>query len=397
MTPNNPFHPGAPSRPDSFVGRTGIIERLYAALFATRDQALVSIFGQRRIGKTSLLWRLEKEWKDRPGVQVLVFDGLQMQADSPEIWLGELARRIASQGEEQSASSIWERLESLLASVDRRILLLVDEFDALAGQGAESFDGSFFASLRALLTSQNVLGKMTLVTATRQDLDASTWSKEMGPGSPFANISGLQEKLGFLSAPEALELLGRGSDFLSQGEIDFLYRLAGPHPHFLQVAGVAAWLAKRGAEEDFEASVRGRFMISAQSVYRSILRALSKEVRDDLYIRAVLGRGLIERERRLREDLLVNAEGEIYSEGLRAYCLGDGESLLSALRQHFRRLPKSLRQLLREHSYSYSSDSPIPEEKGFMLKEFGWLGAGYKVLPLVRLMAPQIMEDEEDA
>jgi len=371
LTSNNPFHPGVPSRPDSFVGRTGIIERLSAALFATRDQALVSIFGQRRIGKTSLLWRLEKEWKEKSGVQVLVFDGLQMQADRPESWLGEIAWKIASSDGEQSTSSIWERLERLLASIDRRILLLVDEFDALAGQEAESFDGSFFASLRALLTSQNVLGKMTLITATQQDLDASIWSEDMGPGSPFANISGLQDKLGFLSAPEAMELMGKGNDFLSQKEIDFLYRLAGPHPHFLQVAGAAAWLAKRGSEKDFEATVRGRFMISAQPVYRSILRALSQEVRDDLYIRAVLSRGSIERERSLREELLVNAEGEIYSEGLRIYCLGDGESLGRALRQHFGRLPKSLRQLLREHSYS--SDSPIPEEKGFMLKEFGWL------------------------
>lgn len=395
MTSENPFNPGTPCRLDSFVGRARHIARLDAALFSTRDQALVSIYGQRRIGKTSLLWRLESEWKERSGAQVLLFDGLQMQANPPERWLGELAQRIAGPGEEQRLSSIWDRLEHLLASIDRRVLLLIDEFDALAGQGAESFDGSFFASLRALLTSQNVLGKITLVTVTQQDLDASTWSEEMGPGSPFANISGLQEKLGFLFPQEAMEILSKGSDFLTLQEIDFLYRLAGPHPHFLQVAGAAAWLVRQGQEEDFEAAVRGRFRIGAQPVYRSILRALRAEVREDLYIRAVLGKGLIERERMLREELLVNAEGDIYSEGLRAYCRGEGENVKNALRRHFLKMPKSFRQVLREHSYS--PNAPISEKEGFMLKEFGWLDDQYKVLELVRIWAPQIMEGEADA
>lgn len=134
-------------------------------------------------------------------------------------------------------------------------------------------------------------------------------------------------------------------------------------------------------------------MINSQPVYRSILRALGADVAEDLYIRAVLGKGLIERERKLQKDLLVNARGEIYSDGLRAYCLGDVETLKNALRQNFRRLPKSLRQLLREHSYS--SDPTIPEEKGgFMLREFGWLDTDYKILQSVRLWAPQIMGEE---
>jgi len=59
---NNPFNTGSPARDTDFFGRSSMMEDI-RSFVQNRSQYTMLIYGQRRIGKTSLLRRIQNEYK----------------------------------------------------------------------------------------------------------------------------------------------------------------------------------------------------------------------------------------------------------------------------------------------------------------------------------------------
>ena len=112
------------------------------------------------------------------------------------------------------------------------IVLLMDEFEIICSNA--DFGTEFFYSLRSLAIHYN----MAIITASGRDLVEISQSDEVR-SSPFFNIFATVNLQPFTRA-EVEELLnhslgGSGISF-SQEDIEHAVKLAGLHPHFLQIA-----------------------------------------------------------------------------------------------------------------------------------------------------------------
>ena len=59
---NNPFNTGSPARDTDFCGRSSIMDDI-RSFVQNRYQYTMLIYGQRRIGKTSLLRKIQNEYR----------------------------------------------------------------------------------------------------------------------------------------------------------------------------------------------------------------------------------------------------------------------------------------------------------------------------------------------
>ncbi len=160
--PLNPYVAGNPvGDSPAFVGRNDVLREVLRVLRRPKDNALV-LYGQRRIGKTSILEHLAT-WLPREGPYKPVYFDLQDKAGwTLDRVLESLAANIAGSlgqefpdlGSEPSVAFRGSWLPELLASLsdDSCLVLLFDEFDVLADSKSELAGEAFFPYLRHLLT-----------------------------------------------------------------------------------------------------------------------------------------------------------------------------------------------------------------------------------------------------
>lgn len=239
----NPYIAGMPLRSGSqvFVGRTGDIAAITRAISRPLPTALV-LTGQRRMGKTSLLQQLGDRMGD--SVVAVYLDGQRLAIDPglPQLLAG-MAARIAAAlalpapdparfAVEPASAFADEFLPTILAAAgERRLLLLLDEIEALEERSAQGrLDPAFFGYLRHLMQHES---RLTLVIAGAHRLD------ELRPAA-WAGIfnAALHHRLSGLGSDEARALISAPlSDALRYDElaIDQLLRLSGGQPYFLQL------------------------------------------------------------------------------------------------------------------------------------------------------------------
>ena len=91
----NPYIAGNPvGGSNAFIGRIDILNEVHQVLRRPRDSALV-LYGQRRIGQTSILKHLEASLRTRGPYRPVYFDLQDKAAWTMDRVLGELARTIA--------------------------------------------------------------------------------------------------------------------------------------------------------------------------------------------------------------------------------------------------------------------------------------------------------------
>ncbi|HRW08192.1 MAG TPA: winged helix-turn-helix domain-containing protein [Caldilineaceae bacterium] len=260
MKRENPFYHRVPIQDSTyFFGRAQEVGRI-AALIANGQS--VSIIGPRRIGKSSLLSQLcqplvKAEYGLVADAQTLVyFSGEAWQDQSAgvlyaAIWAavvdgiavvgtGAFPADLPAPMVETLDFPTFQRALRQIGYPERRIVLLLDEFDALSHN--RHLDEFFFSSLRSLAATQGVV----FVTASTQPLLELTYAQQSALSSPFFNIF-LPLRLGLLSDDEAHTLLSGtaalGGHALTTQHAGDLLDIAGPHPLFLQIAGYHAWEA----------------------------------------------------------------------------------------------------------------------------------------------------------
>ncbi len=258
MSPQNPFfHRGPISDPNYFFGRTTELRQLSELLNAGQHLA---VYGQRRTGKTSLLFQLKKyaapEW------QVAYIDSGILDGLDDEWFYGAVDRALGGEAEAVTYPHFVNRLREL-AQTKQRLILLLDEFELLGAN--PRLGNTFFNRLRGLAAQY----PLQFVTASRAPLLQIAFAQPDTLSSPFFNIFAPMP-LPLMNESEAQELLATlseqaGKKFAARA-IDFILQLVGTHPLFVQVAGYRVFAATATADMTGEEESKVRAAIESDLI-----------------------------------------------------------------------------------------------------------------------------------
>ena len=278
--------------PAYFFGRQRELERLYSAI-ATRQ--CVSLVGERKLGKSSLLTRLSHpatltSFGFDPAVYVFVYFDLEGLASArrDDFWLelldtiaaqlppGELAQNLRRQIDGGDLRFLTaRRAMRRIRDTGLEVVLLLDEFESLARNA--QFDPDFYGELRSLAGE---LG-LVILTASKRSLYDLTFENSSTLSSPFFNIFS-EMPVGLLIDDDARHILqelpSRSGQPFAADDVAWALGLAGPHPFFIQVMGWHLFEAVHSGEprsaETYDI-VRKRFAAEAEDHYRYIWSSLN--------------------------------------------------------------------------------------------------------------------------
>ncbi len=245
---HNPYNPWQPALAPRFFGREDVLYALHMTLDEKRS---VSIVGDRRIGKSSLLLA----WQTRAqglGRVVCLVDGLHAGMTTCRGVVYAITGQTIATDDAESAANALEHWTAQLVVLPP--LVLLDEAESVL----EHLPHRFFERLRGLVGQ----GKICLVLATARPVDQVF--KAVGRTSPFANLLEIKS-LGLLDQAAAEHMLALGAGRLDQRCQALMRAWAGRHPFFLALCGRRLWDACASAtpleqvmdELNFEA--QGRF------------------------------------------------------------------------------------------------------------------------------------------
>ncbi len=246
----NPFHwRGTVTDPNAFVGREREINGIFTRL---RSMGCLSVIGDRRIGKSSLLFQASQLVRGAlgSGCRAAYVDLLSARYHTLNGLLSGILDELGEEATLREGASAEK-----LAAFEARVrgarargltpVLFLDEFEALAGH-AQEYGDSLLESWRSLGNE----GQMTFVTSSAKPLDEVT--HQSGLTSSFYNIFA-QMRLEPFSAQEARDFVGRAvrRGRFEPGDDVFLLRVGEQHPLRLQVAAWHLYEARQSGEVDF--------------------------------------------------------------------------------------------------------------------------------------------------
>ncbi|MCB0168678.1 MAG: hypothetical protein KDI79_30910 [Anaerolineae bacterium] len=230
-----------------FYGRHNLIEDIVGTLTKTQQNFIV-LHGQPRIGKSSLLYRLQRDEILQNTHIPVVFDLQQHEGFSTVRILASLAQRIAEKvdvnlpfpTEAEIADdpnkfkkdflvSIFDRLE------DKRLLLLFDEFDVAIPPDTSNLASveTFPGYLRAVINEEQEQMAFVFVVSKRLDLLPADYHR-LFKGAHT-------QPVGRLEKPDTFDLL---VELGRQGQIEYtpaaleeIWALTNGHPYMTQLIG----------------------------------------------------------------------------------------------------------------------------------------------------------------
>ena len=270
MLPTNPFvSSGRLENPQLFVGREYELNAVTSRMAGPQPTS-INIYGDKRIGKSSLLYHFVQTWETRvpnPSRYVVIYLSLQSAScQREEDFYQAVAQELISRPGVRTKPSLINALQVsplnrqafsvAMAEFKNQGLLPViclDDFQVLFKYSQEFNDG-FYDNLRSLMDSN----KLMLVIASLKKLDI--YAKQRQLTSSFFNL-GHVLKLDELTpeAAEKLVCLPLSNSYNNQtnnvsntqviawgtAEQDLTLKLGGCHPFLLQIAGGLVWEARQ--------------------------------------------------------------------------------------------------------------------------------------------------------
>jgi hypothetical protein len=246
MDTRNPFLLTSPIELDAdFIGREPDLRRLFEVVSGPQPQS-ISIYGERRIGKSSLLRAFERRAPSMlsPADRYLVLRYEIAEASTPGELVLQLIERVSGATKQSpamttSTTALTDLIESV-AAADKRLVVLMDDFDEIVSN--RDFPVDIFNFLRSLVSHQPV---SMVLTSRRRLIDVC---HEKVRGSPFFNVFH-ERRLDVFSDREAAHLIARGAASgvpLAPYE-RWIRASAGTFPLYLQIACALAFEAAREA------------------------------------------------------------------------------------------------------------------------------------------------------
>ena len=325
--------------PEDFCNRKTEVKKIFSRIGGSRPQS-ISVVGERRIGKSSLLHHIYNEKVRKDFLKdfknyIFVFCDLQMEKRMDvDSFLTLVSKKITEEAPEFSKKNLLERVtyDSFLRLVqdldkrNRKVVFVFDRFDVVTNN--KEFGPEFFSYLRSLANSYNV----AYITSSRKDLQESSRNGEI-KDSPFFNIF-TYIPLGLFDKKSALELISKLSKregIPLESYAKFIFGLAGFHPFFLQIAcsklSEYLGLHKSINEEGFQ-TVEENFLDEAKSHFGDMVKDLKGEEQECLKTVAQSGEldqklKFLARKLERRGFLTNDNEGyKIFSKSFRDFILG---------------------------------------------------------------------------
>lgn len=250
----NPFQVGGMIRDGGkFFGRKREIREILSRVATMQS---VSLVGERRIGKSSLLLHLTQHGSELLGDKTIQFHRLDLQPlTSPEEFYEHACKLIGKQFD-KADNTTHEDLEEAIRG--QKIVLCLDEFE----QAIEAeFGEDFFKSLRSLAQS----GNLALIVSTKQPL-SELYRQQSDLTSSFHNIF-TTLYLGEFTGAEVEDFLRLQCErnIFEPKECDLIRRLAGNHPRLLNLACSIAFELKQESSKQFEKELTERFSRERQA------------------------------------------------------------------------------------------------------------------------------------
>ncbi|MBN2442933.1 MAG: hypothetical protein JXJ04_16360 [Spirochaetales bacterium] len=240
--------------PDMFFGRKGIIKRIMNRISAESPQS-VSIVGERRIGKSSLLKyltlpRTRLEHIDDPEKYIFLFiDFQQIRGIDEKELIGIIFSELKKNQEYDIEISCEANHDGMKFLCDHiigqgyKFILFFDEFESVTKN--TKIGPEFYSFFRSLANNFPI----AFVTASGRNLKDMCVSHEISD-SPFFNIFTIHH-LNLFSKETAKELITRPSrerGIPLESLTDHIIQTGGLYPFFLQMA-CSAWFDFLDAEE----------------------------------------------------------------------------------------------------------------------------------------------------
>lgn len=299
----NPFfHRGPIRQRDYFINCRHEVGQALGLLRSLQNVALV---GQRRIGKTSLLYHLadpaiHADHGLSPAEYLFVYlDGEELtelrDGEIRSVMAEELATALEVAGHRGPDLALPERpieyrtFRHVVRRLTQRGLKLVFCFDEFESLGVNPHLGpSFFSGLRGLTGQLDV----AYITASRTPIHTLAYAQPETLSSPFFNTFA-PLYLGLFSDEDAQGLVetlaAKASATFAPDLVHRIVELAGPHPLLLQIAGFHTfeiWRQRDGLlEKGHYAEIRNHFCAEAQPLYEYYWRHLTGE---EQYVLATL-------------------------------------------------------------------------------------------------------------
>jgi len=236
VTPNPFTNRGVITDPGDFIGREAQLAEIIARL---RGMQSVSVVGERRIGKSSLLYHLAQTGARRLGdenYRFVYFDLQDARFHTANRFFQTILQHLDAASDvikdgntlNRNLIAFTDQLEALQQS-GQRLALCLDEFEIVFKHPGE-FTEDFFDHLRAQLG----LRKIAFVTATRSTLQSLCLEGRLT--SPFYNLFTVVELKEFIER-EVQEFIAayHARVRFSDDELQFIYSHLDPHPLRLQI------------------------------------------------------------------------------------------------------------------------------------------------------------------
>lgn len=226
----NPYNYNSPvQNTGDFFGRSSIISKIYSRIGAERPQS-VSLVGDPKIGKSSLLWYLAQPETKKQFLNdhdnyiyfyIPVVDNGDLNFDnfSKMFWkiiLTDIDNYLELDDKTPSYD-LFKKIVERLSQNQKKVIIFFDDFN-LTTQN-ESFPLEFFSFLRSLANNYN----LAFVTTSHLDLQKLCVSKEVEE-SPFFNIF-TNLTLKPFDESEAIELINKPSNQLGVNLLEYKERI----------------------------------------------------------------------------------------------------------------------------------------------------------------------------
>jgi eukaryotic-like serine/threonine-protein kinase len=238
-----------PANSEMYFGRTQEMEHLIDMISANRPQS-VSIVGERRIGKSSLAYRVCHKIKKKNNTIAIYLDCDELpktcKADADFYKLLNDGFKKAKGVSEAVDFSDYRGLKTFVGRVSKKnmkVVIFLDEFEHLPEMTFA--DNSFFSNLRALADNPDY--SLAFVTISKTDIKELTHIHKAIQSSCFYNIFETRF-IGLLDHDSINQLRRKGFNAerfaLSEAEMKKIQYYAGNFAFFNQVACAFLWDTK---------------------------------------------------------------------------------------------------------------------------------------------------------
>jgi len=274
---------------DEFYGRDVEVEKIYSRIGSSRPQS-ISIVGERRIGKSSLLNYIYQpanrlKYLKRPDEYVFLFIDFQeyRSIEIPEFFsiIYEALFQEFHGQLELSVDPSYEGFKKIISTFDDqglKLILLFDEFELITKNS--NFNSEFYSFCRSIANNFNV----AYIVSSGRNLQTLCHSREISD-SPFFNIFSNLTVSQF-SRHEAVSLIRGPAEKMNyklQPYVDFIIDIAGFYPFFIQIACAALYEHVKNGESENKNLMEGvkeDFMDEAKVHFQQIWETANVDERE---------------------------------------------------------------------------------------------------------------------